>query len=81
MKKSRSITLTAIASMGLAASAQQPAPAPSPPVAAQGCKERRKAAKAAGVPFTESCGHGGSAGHTTTRGGFGATGKGHSGGG
>jgi hypothetical protein len=78
MKKSQSITLTVVAAMGLAARAQQlptPAAAPTP----QTCEDRRNAASAAGTKFTEVC-------HTSTthgaaRGGFGATGKGHSSGG
>jgi hypothetical protein len=79
MKKSRSITLTVVAAMGMAARAQQ-TPAPTAPAAPQPCEERRKAAKAAGTPFTETCGHSTTTGHGTSRGGFGATGKGHSGG-
>jgi hypothetical protein len=81
MKKSHSITLTVVAAMGMAARAQQATPAPAAPAAAQPCEERRKAAQAAGTPFTETCGHGTAAAHGTSRGGFGATGKGHSGGG
>ena len=75
MKKSQSITLTVIASMGIAAHAQQ-APiaqaAPPSPVAAQTCEERRQAAIAAGTP-AETCGR--ATAHGTSRGGFGATGK------
>jgi hypothetical protein len=81
MKKSQSITLTLVAAMGMAARAQQTPPAPAAPATLQPCEERRKAAHAAGTPFTETCGHGATAAHGTSRGGFGATGKGHSGGG
>jgi len=80
MKKSHSITLTVIASMGIAAHAQQAPLTPGAPVASQGCEERRKAEKAAGTPV-ETCGHSGSGAHAASRGGFGATGKGQSGGG
>jgi hypothetical protein len=83
MKKSHSITLTVVAAMGMAAraqqAAQQPATAPGPPATLQPCEERRKAAQAAGTPFTENCGA--TTAHGTSRGGFGATGEGHSGGG
>jgi hypothetical protein len=78
MKKSHSITLTVVAAMGMAARAQQTPPAPAAP---QPCEERRKAAKATGTPFTETCGHVIAAAHGTSRGGFGATAQGHSGGG
>jgi len=81
MKKSHSITLTVVAAMGMAARAQQTPPVPAAPAAAQPCEERRKAAQAAGTPFTETCGHVTAAAHGTSRGGFGATGKEHSGGG
>jgi hypothetical protein len=77
MKKSHSITLTVVAAMGMAARAQQ---TPAAPAAPQPCEERRKAAQAAGTPFTETCGHSTATAHGTSRGGFGATGKGHSGG-
>jgi hypothetical protein len=81
MKKSHSITLTVVAAMGMAARAQQTPPAPAAPAAVQPCEERRNAAKAAGTPFTENCGgHGTATAHGTSRGGFGATGEGHSGG-
>lgn len=79
MKKSQSITLTVVAAMGMAVRAQQPPAAPAPHAPPQTCEERRNVAKAAGVPFTETCRI--SNVHTTSRGGFGATGKGHSGGG
>jgi len=77
MKKSQSITLTVVAAMGLAARAQQstPAAAPTP----QTCEDRRNAAQAAGTKFSEVCHT--STTHGTARGGFGATGKGHSSGG
>ncbi len=81
MKKSHSITLTVVAAMGMAARAQQHPTAPGSPAAPQTCEERRAAAQAAGTPITETCGHAVSASHGTRRGGFGATGKGHSGGG
>ena len=81
MKKSHSITLTVVAAMGMAARAQQAPPTPAAPAAAQPCKERRKAAQAAGTPFTENCGQGTTTAHGTSRGGFGATGEGRSGGG
>ena len=81
MKKSHSITLTVVAAMGMAARAQQAPPVAAAPAAPQPCEERRTAAKAAGTPFTENCGHGATAAHGTSRGGFGATGQGHSGGG
>jgi hypothetical protein len=81
VKKSHSITLTVVAAMGMAARAQQPSTAPAAPVAPQSCEERRKIAQAAGTPMTETCGHVSSAAHGTSRGGFGATGEGHSGGG
>jgi hypothetical protein len=81
MKKSQRITLTVVAAMGMAARAQQTPKAPAeqqPPP--QTCEERRNVARAAGIRFTEVCGHRSTA-HSTSRGGFGATGKGHSGGG
>jgi hypothetical protein len=78
MKKSQSITLTVLASVGIAAHAQQGPAAPAAPVVSQSCEQRRQAAKAAGTP-AETCGH--STAHATSRGGFGATGKGHSSGG
>jgi hypothetical protein len=81
MKKSHSITLTVVAAMGMAARAQQTSPAPAAPVTSQPCEERRKAAQTAGTPFNETCGRGTTAAHGTSRGGFGATGEGHSGGG
>jgi len=83
MKKSHSVTLTVVAAMGMAARGQQAptAPtAPAAPAAPQTCQERRNIAQAAGTPFNETCGHVSGA-HGTARGGFGATGKGHSGGG
>jgi hypothetical protein len=79
MKKSQSITLTVVAAMGMAARAQQPPTAPGPPATSQPCEERRKAAQAAGTPFSETCGA--TVAHGTSRGGFGATGQEHSGGG
>jgi len=81
LKKSHSITLTMIAAMGITAHAQQAPTGPAAPTALQGCEERRQAQRAAGLPV-EACGHPASGAHaTTTRGGFGALGKGHSGGG
>jgi hypothetical protein len=80
MKKSHSITLTVVAAMGMAAPAQQSPTAPAAQAPIQSCEARRKAAKAAGIPFTEICGHSSTA-HGTSRGGFGSIGKGHSGGG
>jgi hypothetical protein len=77
MKKSHSITLTVVAAIGMAR-AQQTPPTQTPP---QPCDERRRAAQAAGTPFNETCGHGAAGAHGTSRGGFGATGEGHSGGG
>lgn len=77
MKKSQSITLTVVAAMGIAARAQQAPIAPAAQASAQTCEERRNAAIAAGTRFTETCGHA----STVRRGGFGAMGKGHSGGG
>ena len=76
MKKSHSITLTVVTAIGMARAQQTPAA----PAAPQPCEERRKAAQAAGTPFNETCGHGAATSHGTSRGGFGATGKGHSGG-
>jgi hypothetical protein len=80
MKKSHSITLTVVAAVGIAARAQQAPTAPTTPAAPQGCEDRQKAAQAAGTPATETCGHSSSAAHGTSHKGFGATGKGHSGG-
>jgi hypothetical protein len=80
MKKSQSITLTVVAAMGMGARAQQAPLAPAAAAPAQTCEQRRDAAQAAGVRFGESCGHT-SAAHGTSRGGFGATGQGTSGGG
>jgi hypothetical protein len=61
-----------VATIGLAARAQQIPTTPNnlPP---QTCEERVRAARLAGLPTTEVCGH--------AHGGFGATGKGHSSGG
>jgi len=80
MKKSQSITLTVVAAMGMAARAQQIPTVPAAQAPTQSCEERRSLSRAAGVRFTETCGHSSTA-HGTSRGGFGATGKGHSGGG
>jgi hypothetical protein len=80
VKKSNSITLTVIASLGIVARAQQAPIGPAAPVAPQGCEEQRKAARASGAPVV-ACGHSGSGAHAASRGGFGAIGKGHSGGG
>ena len=73
MKKSNHITLTVVATIGLAARAQQLPVAPNHPLPPQSCEERVTAARLAGLPTKEVCGH--------IYGGFGATGKGHSNGG
>jgi hypothetical protein len=80
MKKSQSITLSIVAAMGMKAGAQLAPPVPVTNAAAQTCEERRELARVAGTRFTENCGHASGA-HGTSRGGFGATGKGTSGGG
>jgi hypothetical protein len=78
MKKSQSITLTVVAAMAMAARAQQSPVAPSTPLAPRTCEERRRLALTAGTPFNESCVS--AVGRTAVSGGFGATGKAHSGG-
>ena len=80
MKKSQSITLTVVAAMGMGARAQQAPSAPAAAAPAQTCEQRRDAAQASGARFDEACGHTNGA-HGTSHGGFGATGKGTSGGG
>jgi hypothetical protein len=77
MKKSHSITLTVVATIGLAARAQQIPLTPNNPLPPQSCEERVTAARLAGLPTTEVCGHA----HGTVHGGFGATGKTRSSGG
>ena len=79
MRKSQTIRLTVVAAMAMAARAQQSPVAPSTPLAPRTCEERRNLALTAGTPFNESCV--GSGAHTAVHGGFGATGKDHSGGG
>jgi hypothetical protein len=85
MKKSRSVTLTVVTAFSMAARAQQVPAGPAAPPVPQSCEDRRNAAKAAGTKFTENCGHSSGAHGTSkgavSRGGFGATGEGHSGGG
>jgi hypothetical protein len=76
MKKSHSITLTVVTALGMAARAQT-IPLQSIALPPQSCEERLTAARLAGMPTTESCGHA----HGTAHGGFGHTGKLHSGGG
>lgn len=79
MRKSQSITLTVVAAMAMAARAQQSPVAPSTPLAPRTCEERKNLALTAGTPFNETCVSSGA--HTAVHGGFGATGKDHSGGG
>jgi hypothetical protein len=79
MRKSQSITLTVVAAMAMAARAQQSPVAPSTPLTPRTCEERRNLALAKGTPFNESCVSSGT--HGAAYGGFGATGKDHSGGG
>jgi hypothetical protein len=79
MKKSQGITLTVLAAMGMASPAQQPPSPTAPPASAaptqlRTCEERAMAARAAGLPVTDTCGTQ-SGTHGAVRGGFGATGK------
>jgi hypothetical protein len=80
MKKSHAITLTVVAAMGMAGRAQQTQPPVVQPSTSLTCEERVRAAQAAGGQATENCGHGSGA-YGSHRGGFGATGRSHTGGG
>jgi hypothetical protein len=79
MKKSQAVRLTVVAALAVAARAEQTPPAvASPAPIGQTCEERRKAANAAGTPFSETCA---TTSHGTRHGGFGFFGRAHSGGG